>query len=840
MKRSLATALLALMCSLHCVEAAAQPYAYVPGQILSAGVLSVIDTKTNTIVTGIPLRSASIGIAFSPDGSKVYVSDSLLDSIEVISTATNTVVATITGVGTQPERLAMSPDGTRLYAVITGPTPGVAVIDTGTNAVLPPLPVTGVVTGAGIVVSTDGSTLYVSNPSLNRVTAISTLSGQPTATIPVGRLPLAMAISPDGTLLYVVNTIGNSVSVVNTAVNGTVGTVAVPEDPRGVTFTPDGAMAYVASQSGVVSVIKTVTRSIVASVPVPQFPRDVAITPDGSRAYVATLPNVQILDTATNTNVSTVPFDPATAGSPQRIGIAPPGAVNCPTCPTLALSAATLNFGLTGDSPVPVTPAQTVTLTQIGTGTVPWTATASQPWITVQPASGTGAATLTVSVTNAGGLPPSGLLAGRVTVNAGGLANSPSLTVNLTIRPSSQWTAPVGAIDTPTPSLNNVTGSLPVTGWTVDDVGVQQVRILRDAVPGESVPGGEVFIGNAVFVAGARPDVAALFPTTPHRDQAGWGYMLLTNFLPNQGNGTFTLSIYADDFDGRTTLLGRRSITCTNQSATVPFGTLDTPAQGETVSGSSYVSFGWVLAAQPVASGRFIPFDGSTVRVYVDSVLQGTATYNNPRSDIQALFPGYANTDGAVGFRVLDTTALANGVHTIFWVASDDVGATAGIGSRYFTVANSSAPSGGGSARTGSSFAAAAAAGSISAREAETIEASSASVTVRHGFDEARVEVVWPDSLGLRRIRTAQLARITVDLSAGAPGARYRGYRVEGASLAPLPTGAHLNEASGEFEWNPGLAFGGTHRLVFIRALGNHEDRIDLEITVGPPQPPAR
>jgi YVTN family beta-propeller protein len=555
---------------------------------------------------------------------------------------------------------------------------------------------------------------------LNRITALSTLTGQPSASIPVGRLPLGMAISPDGTALYVANSIGNSISVVNTASNGTVGTIPVAADPRAVAFTPDGATAYVASTASVVSVIKTVTRTVVASVTVPLFPRDVAITPDGSRAYVATQPSVQVLDTNTNAIVSTIPFDAATAGSPQRIGIAPPSPVTCPTCPTLSLSASTINFGLTGDSPVPSTPPQTVTLTQVGTGTVPWTATASQPWITVQPSSGTGSATLTLSVTNPGGLPPTGLLAATVTVNAAGLANSPSLTVNLTIRGSSQWTAPTGAIDTPTPSLANVTGSLPVTGWSIDDLGIKQIRILRDAVAGESVPGGEVFIGNAVFVPGARPDVAAIFPTTPYKDRAGWGYMLLTNFLPNQGNGTFTLSIYADDFDGRTTLLGRRAITCTNASATVPFGTIDTPGQGDTVSGPSYVNFGWVLAAQPVGSGRFIPFDGSTVRLFIDSVLQGPVTYGNARSDIQALFPGYANSDGAVGFRVIDTTTLANGLHTIFWVASDDLGATAGIGSRYFTVSNGAAGSGATTPLRSSSSLAVAAAAPMSVAEAGT------------------------------------------------------------------------------------------------------------------------
>ena len=129
-----------------------------------------------------------------------------------------------------------------------------------------------------------------------------------------------------------------------------------------------------------------------------------------------------------------------------------------------------------------------------------------------------------------------------------------------------------------------MTGSIPVTGWAIDDVEVTRVRILRDPVAGEGTA--LVFIGNAVLVDGARPDVAALYPTLPRSTKAGWGYLMLTNFLPNHGNGTFKLYAYADDADGHTTLLGTRTITCDNAHAITPFGAIDTPVQGALVSGS--------------------------------------------------------------------------------------------------------------------------------------------------------------------------------------------------------------------------------------------------------------
>jgi hypothetical protein len=96
------------------------------------------------------------------------------------------------------------------------------------------------------------------------------------------------------------------------------------------------------------------------------------------------------------------------------------------------------------------------------------------------------------------------------------------------------------------------------------------------------------------------------------------------------------------------------------------------------------VNFGWALTPNP----NTIPLDGSIMDVYVDSIVVGHPVYNNFRSDIASFFPGYANSNGAVGYFMLDTTTLTNGVHTIAWVVRDSAGNASGIGSRYFTVVN--------------------------------------------------------------------------------------------------------------------------------------------------------
>jgi Leucine-rich repeat (LRR) protein len=455
-----------------------------------------------------------------------------------------------------------------------------------------------------------------------------------------------------------------------------------------------------------------------------------------------------------------------------------------PANPGLVVRPVKINFGVV-EGEIPPSQIMRVTLNNSPTD---WSAEAGDTWLTLSPSSGYGSTEVAVSVT-AANLPP-GKYKSVITVTAPEADHSPqTVDVVLNVYKADSTAEPIGDFATPVDG-STVYGSIAVTGWVVDDLGVESVKIYREGKNKNDL----IYIGDAVFVEGARPDVEALFPEYPENQQAGWGYMLLTNFLPDGGNGAFRLHAIAADNEGNSITLGVKTITCDNANAVKPFGAIDTPGQGGDASGNKFVNWGWVLTPQPAA----IPIDGSTITVWVDGVNIGHPAYNIYRSDIANLFPGYANTNGAVGYFYLDTTAYENGVHTIQWLATDDAGHTDGIGSRYFTVNNTVSAS----------------------RTAQTASIG----TVRHRpgrfSRQPLIHYSYHRLLQLPeenpvKLQTIEQERIELTL-AGDESVIQAGYMVVGDELRSLPVGSTIDYLGNTFYWQPGPGFLGHYPLLFI------------------------
>jgi hypothetical protein len=454
-----------------------------------------------------------------------------------------------------------------------------------------------------------------------------------------------------------------------------------------------------------------------------------------------------------------------------------------------------------------VTGAQSVNISNRGEGTLDWTMNHDMQWLTCGPDCGVDNGTLRVSV-NPAGL-AAGTYTGNVTVSSPNAFNSPkTIEVTLKVYDAGHPAAPFGSFDSPSHG-STVIGSIPVTGWALDNIAVADVKIYR------AEGARHVYVGDAVFVEGARPDVEETYRAYPNSYKGGWGYMLLTNFLPGGGNRAYTLLAKARDLEGNEVTLGSKTITCDNANAIKPFGAIDTPLQGDTVSGNKYVNFGWVLTPQP----DYIPIDGSTISVWVDGINLGHPVYNQYRSDIATLFPGYANSDGAVGYFYLDTTGLANGLHTIQWVATDSGGDADGIGSRYFTVRNNP-PSQPQSSQSTQEF-------ERLIKDKNLLTDTWTPVRIAGGLKE-----IFPDEQGIIKVDTKELGCIELHL---AGGGTLDGRMMVDGRFKPLPTGSSLDRVKGIFRWQPGAGFLGRYRLVFVgKDRTGTIFRKDVVINIGP------
>jgi len=488
---------------------------------------------------------------------------------------------------------------------------------------------------------------------------------------------------------------------------------------------------------------------------------------------------------------------------------------NVITHPQISLDKTRLYFGAVRGGAI-FTPPQAVSVANNTTGTINWIASTDTNWLNVTPLSGTGDSLISIEV-NPGNL-LNGSYTGKVTISDPNASNNPQkIDVALNVYSAQSILPPWGTFETPGDN-STVMSSIPVTGWALHQIGIDNVKIYREALPEEGI--GLVYIGNAIFVEGARPDVETAYPGFPMNSKAGWGYMLLTNFLPNGGNGAFTLHAVATAATGEQVTLGTKTIICDNTNAVKPFGAIDTPIQGGTVSGSNYINWGWVLTPQPGS----IQTDGSRIKVCVDGMWLGNPVYNIYRPDIAALFPGYANSEGAGGYFYLDTTLYLNGIHTIQWVAWNSSNHSDGIGSRYFTIQNPGSTTG----HKAQDAACRAGAFNIDLADLSRIpseESTPIKITTDFNQDDIPNEV-YPADNGIITIKTRELQRIGINL--GQPG--WVGFHIIGNQLKPLPIGSHLDIEKGIFSWGPGPGFVRFYELVFINKVRNRLRRVNMEI----------
>jgi YVTN family beta-propeller protein len=254
------------------------------------GSVLVIDTGDYTAQTS--WDGCASDVVVSPDGRHLYAAHNRLTDGDVNGVVSVIDIAGVTTVATVPVNnvaaLAISPDGSRLYAVSSDrrtyyeyPAGCLSIIDTASHAV-----VETVAVGAcpeTVTASPDGAYLYITHYDTCSVTAVNLTTGNVTA-VGLRDAPLAVAFTPDSGHAYVCN--ARSLTVIDTTANDA-NDIDTGHLPRGLQLSPDGKRAYVTNfGDGTLSVVDTITNSVATTVDVPGHPDAVAVSPDGERIYV--------------------------------------------------------------------------------------------------------------------------------------------------------------------------------------------------------------------------------------------------------------------------------------------------------------------------------------------------------------------------------------------------------------------------------------------------------------------------------------------------------------------------------------------------------------------------
>lgn len=278
----------------------------------SSNTVSVVDTGADAVLSTIAVGTSPNSVAFSPDGTKAYVVNAGNKTVSVIAVSTASVTSTIT-VGNTPYSVAFSPDGTKAY-VTNFSSNTISVIAVATNTVTKSVSV-----GTGpysVAFSPDGTKAYVANFTSSSVSVIAVATDTVAKTVSVAGGPVSVAFSPDGTKAYVALNTAKAVSVLTVSTDTVAKTVGFGGNLNAVAFSPDGTKAYVTSGvTKTVYVLTVSTDTLAKSVPITAGALAVAFSPNGTKAYVTSnssaIVTVMAVSTDTVTNTLAVGNGPS-------------------------------------------------------------------------------------------------------------------------------------------------------------------------------------------------------------------------------------------------------------------------------------------------------------------------------------------------------------------------------------------------------------------------------------------------------------------------------------------------------------------------------------------------
>jgi YVTN family beta-propeller protein len=307
-----------LACALPLAAASVRIY-----QTNSAGdAVDVIDPATNRVVMQIKDVEVPHGVAFSPDGTRAYISCEAESTLWAVETKTGKLIAKAPLSG-HPNNIAISKDGGRVFVAIVTQPGAVDVIDTASMKNIKSIQVKGGVHNT--YVTPDGKFAMAGSIVGKMLTVIDpqTLEILWEKPFDLGVRPIAFEKNPDGSTrrLFVQLSGFSGFAVVDFKTHEEVQRIKLPTEPggghteggapsHGIGVAPDGKTLWVdSSLNNAVFIYSLPDLKVLGYVKTGEVPDWITFTPDGSRIYIANSGSnsVSVIDTKARKEIARIP-----------------------------------------------------------------------------------------------------------------------------------------------------------------------------------------------------------------------------------------------------------------------------------------------------------------------------------------------------------------------------------------------------------------------------------------------------------------------------------------------------------------------------------------------------
>ncbi len=287
--------------------------------------VSIIDPSTNKVVGEIKDIEANHGAVVAPDGSRIYVSNESMSTLDVADARTLAVIKRIPLSG-HPNNISIARDGRRVYVGIIQAPGGVDVIDTASMQNVKTVPTKGSIHNT--YVTPDGKYVVAGSIQGKTINVIDAKTEEPAwvLELDLGIRPMTFSANPDGSTKWIFAQLSalNGFAVVDFATRKEIKRIQNPALPPGRKEIPEGAdpshgMAVTPDQK--VLVVCSRLNNALYTYSLPELnvlgttflggmgAAWVTLTPDGKMAYVANAVtnNVSVVDVKSNKEVALIP-----------------------------------------------------------------------------------------------------------------------------------------------------------------------------------------------------------------------------------------------------------------------------------------------------------------------------------------------------------------------------------------------------------------------------------------------------------------------------------------------------------------------------------------------------